>query len=182
MRRIQIVKLKALTKSTHPDHLDDFIIHVKDEYDYIFICKRREEVISAIQECYFKLKNKQLPVYAVDDEIQQFLTTKADSRDNIEKLPPQKFLVPAEEDNRQKSNEEIQQACYYSGLSIDDEDRHILPEKGRSARHSTIYAKQGSPLTTIEDFEILSVIGRGGFGKVFLVKNTISGKFYAMKA
>ena len=34
---------------------------------------------------------------------------------------------------------------------------------------------------SLEDFEILKVIDKGSFGKVFLVKNKLNGKFYAMK-
>lgn len=32
------------------------------------------------------------------------------------------------------------------------------------------------------DFQIVKIIGRGGFGKVFLVKNRLNGKYYAMKS
>jgi serine/threonine protein kinase len=32
-----------------------------------------------------------------------------------------------------------------------------------------------------EDFKIIRVIGRGTFGKVFLVRHRASGKYYAMK-
>jgi serine/threonine protein kinase len=32
-----------------------------------------------------------------------------------------------------------------------------------------------------EDFDVIKCIGRGTFGKVFLVKCRIDGKFYAMK-
>ena len=34
---------------------------------------------------------------------------------------------------------------------------------------------------TKEDFKIIKVIGRGTFGKVFLVKLKTNGKIYAMK-
>eukprot|EP00475_Leptophrys_vorax_P031048 TRINITY_DN4690_c0_g1_i2.p1 TRINITY_DN4690_c0_g1~~TRINITY_DN4690_c0_g1_i2.p1 ORF type:complete len:455 (-),score=114.79 TRINITY_DN4690_c0_g1_i2:1390-2694(-) len=38
------------------------------------------------------------------------------------------------------------------------------------------------PKVTLEDFELLSVVGRGSFGKVFQVKKKDTGKIYAMKA
>lgn len=34
---------------------------------------------------------------------------------------------------------------------------------------------------SIEDFELIKVIGRGAFAKVFLVRNNNNGKHYAMK-
>jgi serine/threonine protein kinase len=35
--------------------------------------------------------------------------------------------------------------------------------------------------TILEDFKIIKVIGKGSFGKVFLVSNKKMNKFYAMK-
>jgi len=34
---------------------------------------------------------------------------------------------------------------------------------------------------TWEDFELISIIGRGTFGKVYLVRNKKQDKYYAMK-
>lgn len=34
---------------------------------------------------------------------------------------------------------------------------------------------------TWDDFELISIIGRGTFGKVYLVKNKLEQKYYAMK-
>ena len=34
---------------------------------------------------------------------------------------------------------------------------------------------------SMDDFELLKVIGRGAFAKVLLVRKTNNGKFYAMK-
>ena len=34
---------------------------------------------------------------------------------------------------------------------------------------------------SMDDFELLKVIGRGAFAKVFLVRNHSNGKHYAMK-
>ena len=38
-RNIKINNLRALTRSTDPE-IDNFIIHVKDEWDYEFVCKK----------------------------------------------------------------------------------------------------------------------------------------------
>ena len=34
---------------------------------------------------------------------------------------------------------------------------------------------------SFDDFELLSIIGRGTFGKVYLVRNSRNGQHYAMK-
>ena len=41
--------------------------------------------------------------------------------------------------------------------------------------------KDGGP-SNLDDFEIKSVIGKGSFGKVFLVEKRNTGKIYAMKS
>lgn len=43
MRSIKLSKLNGLTKSTDADNFD-FIIHVKQEYDYEFRSKQRDEL------------------------------------------------------------------------------------------------------------------------------------------
>ncbi len=43
------------------------------------------------------------------------------------------------------------------------------------------YREGSRPTISIKDFEILAVIGRGAFGKVFQVRKKDSGKIYAMK-
>lgn len=47
-----------------------------------------------------------------------------------------------------------------------------------TVRESELYSKKVS----INDFDILKVIGRGGFGKVFLVQHKESQNYYAMKS
>ena len=51
-----------------------------------------------------------------------------------------------------------------------------------SARSSTIYSKEGLAEATLEDFNIVRVLGIGAFGKVFLVQNKDTEEIYAMKS
>ena len=46
---------------------------------------------------------------------------------------------------------------------------------------SSIRSKLPSPMISKNDFEILKVIGRGSFGKVFLVEKKSSKELFAMK-
>ena len=47
-RAIAIGKIKALTKTLEPNGL--CCIHIEDEYDYVFDCKRRPKLFLAIKE------------------------------------------------------------------------------------------------------------------------------------
>lgn len=45
----------------------------------------------------------------------------------------------------------------------------------------TVYSR-GKNMAVLADFQIKSVIGRGSFGKVFLVQHKVRGNVYAMKS
>ena len=47
---------------------------------------------------------------------------------------------------------------------------------------TTLYAKGGDKKVTLQDFEIKKVLGRGSFGKVFLVFKKDTKEVFAMKA
>ena len=44
-----------------------------------------------------------------------------------------------------------------------------------------MFRKKKGKLIGLDDFEILSLIGKGAFGKVWRVKEKSTGKIYAMK-
>jgi serine/threonine protein kinase len=46
----------------------------------------------------------------------------------------------------------------------------------------TLYAKKNDTEVNLQSFECKKVIGRGSFGKVFLVKKKQTEEFYAMKS
>lgn len=46
----------------------------------------------------------------------------------------------------------------------------------------TVYAKKGDTKATLQDFIIRKVIGRGSFGKVFLVEKRDTKEVFAMKS
>ena len=74
-RNIRICKMSGLTKSLDSD-VNNFIVHVSDEYDYQFIPETREkrdEFFEATKECYFKLMNENLPIYAVPGSVAQYV-------------------------------------------------------------------------------------------------------------
>ena len=53
--------------------------------------------------------------------------------------------------------------------------------RGTEANGSLIYRRDTVNEVTWNDFELISIIGRGTFGKVYLVKNKLCEKYYAMK-
>lgn len=61
-------------------------------------------------------------------------------------------------------------------LAMESEDE--LP----SGTHRATFAKKGDTNVTLSDFIIKKVIGRGSFGKVFLVQKKDTGEVFAMKS
>ena len=94
-RRIAIKKIKALTKSTEPKNME-FIVHVKDEYDYRFICEAREELFESLKMCFFNIMNKNLPIYGVPAKLKEFATSKKDIKAGTERLPPESYILASE--------------------------------------------------------------------------------------
>ena len=64
---------------------------------------------------------------------------------------------------------------YSTGINNDRQStRETIASSGRKTEHS-------SSAINKQDFKILKVIGRGSFGKVYLVQKKDTDKLYAMK-
>ena len=170
-RSISIQKIKALTKSSDAGNFE-FIVHVKNEYDYRFTSDSRDELFEHIKACYFHVMNSNLPVYMVPGKVKEYETSKKDVKAGLEKLPA---------DSYQQRNEDIYEplkpTAPDSPLTIDDDDLPSQP-----GNHRASFAKNGDMDVSLSDFTIKKVIGRGSFGKVFLVQKKNSDEVFAMKS
>ncbi len=70
-----------------------------------------------------------------------------------------------------------------SSGSIDAEyGEDYNPSTGFRDASQTLYAKKGDKKVSLQDFVIRKVIGRGSFGKVFLVEKKDTKEVFAMKS
>ena len=60
--------MKAITKSTKAGYLE-FVVHVNDEYDYMFESDNRAEIFDAIKYIVWKSTGRNCPVYGVNDSL-----------------------------------------------------------------------------------------------------------------
>ena len=51
-RIIELTKIKGLTKNIKNGNLDEFLVHVQDEYDYEIISEDRELILKLIFEAF----------------------------------------------------------------------------------------------------------------------------------
>ena len=165
----------ALSKSTEAGN-KEFVVHVKGEYDYRFICDLRDEMFEQIKACYFHLMNENLPVYGVPGKLKQHCTSKQDAKSGQDKLPPDSYRLR----NEDLYEPETAASTTGSNRGSQLEDDDALPE-GSELAPSFVNPKAEANVT-LSDFEIKSVIGRGTFGKVFLVQKRGSSEVYAMKS
>ena len=164
----------ALSKSTEANN-KEFVVHVRGEYDYRFICELRDDMFDQIKACYFHLMNENLPVYGVPGKLKQHRTSKNDAKAGLDKIPPDSFRLRAEDDYEPLTDTP---ASATSSTAPDEDDE--LPTAGNH-RPSFCNPKVDANVT-LSDFVIKSVIGRGSFGKVFLVQKRGTNNVYAMKS
>lgn len=140
----------------------EFIIHGKDEeYDYLFKSDITSIIVMKICNLYFDFNKHQLKLYIIDNKsIKKFRTKKNDKKDSsYSKIPLKEFIYI---DN------------YYNDSF--DKNKKISP-----TIEKIYFSKDNIVNVQFDDFKIISVLGRGCFGKVCLVKYKDNKKLYAMK-
>ena len=78
-RSIRLQKVMALSKSTEANN-KEFVVDVRGEYDYRFICELRDDMFEQIKACYFHLMNENLPVFGVPGKLKSHCTSKNDAK------------------------------------------------------------------------------------------------------
>lgn len=106
-----------------------------------------------------------LPIYGVPSKLKEIATSKKDIKAGTERMPPDQFRL-RDEDLYEPLDESS--ASTKSTLSSSDSEEEFMPRD--PGAHRATFAKKGDTQVTLKDFEIKKVIGRGSFGKVFLVQ------------
>ena len=149
----------------------NFIIHGLDNtHDVVFISSERNIIICLIAMFYEKITQKQLKICEITEKssLKIFTTSKKDKKNDSSKtkmdekflIDTKKFLEKYEDEIYGRTNNDITRSRSWTILS----------------NHSTIKT------VTLEDFEKLKLIGRGSYGKVYLVKFKQTNEYYAMKS
>eukprot|EP01126_Amoeba_proteus_P049993 TRINITY_DN5870_c0_g1_i11.p1 TRINITY_DN5870_c0_g1~~TRINITY_DN5870_c0_g1_i11.p1 ORF type:complete len:402 (-),score=63.52 TRINITY_DN5870_c0_g1_i11:596-1801(-) len=91
------------------------------------------------------------------------------------------YIQTSDEENRESWMKAIKEAA---GLSETSTTPHVMQLSGKNTVHHTSTTSGTLSVETkvgVDSFETLKVIGRGGFGRVLLVRKRDTKKVYAMK-
>ena len=145
----------------------EFIVHGNnEEYDYAYISQDRNIIICIIAHFYENNTGKPLKICEVQEKtLDNFITSKKDKKaDSTKSKMDEQYLIDTKK-------------------FLDENMGELLVNPSSKKRSGTIFSKhQTIKHVSLEDFQIMKVIGRGSFGKVCLVQYKKTKELYAMKS
>jgi len=165
-------------------------VHVRSEYDYMFESEFRKEIFEAFKYVFYNEHKTNLPVYGVPDKLKDYATSKKDISNGVEVNPKEQYRLRKEdiyEEKGKSTNTNINNSTKSSMTSSNSnqgfDEVTQFDDEVKNSVATAVYSKQPNDKhVALKDFDIKSVIGRGSFGKVFLVQKKGDGKVYAMKS
>ena len=173
-RTIALENIKALTKSLDPKRATSFIVHVKSEYDYQFDSEQRDDIFNQIKYYFWNIKKYNLPIYAVREGIEEFATKKTDIQKDKE-VQPMENCRQKKEDIYPESASAIGSSVSFTtegSTDVNQAEIDAVNTDFKKQRANTIFQrglKVDEEPASLDTFQVVKVIGKGSFGKVFLV-------------
>ena len=206
-RRIDYKKVMGLTLAKQSE---EFVIHCEDmDYDYHYISSKRPLIVEIISRNYSFVKQEELKLFEINlKNLNDFVTTKKEKekQQKLSRMPKTGKINLKDYLARHKSKISINKNMntnVYKNTNINNNinnnintnintnininiNTNININNTQKVHAKSMVQTKSSPLNnlsvTYDDFEIISVIGRGSVGKILLVKNRKNGKYYAMKS
>jgi serum/glucocorticoid-regulated kinase 2 len=175
-RRIPLEIIKGITTSTLNDY---FIIHCSnDEYDYYYCSIKKRTIFEILSKVYSKLTGEELNLFQIPEEsIWKYVTLKQDKKKdpNISKMP-ETGGINVLDSIYKNSNINFNNNSFISINNSNPNKRNSLKKANK------ISIQNFDNNVNLLNFNILKVIGRGNYAKIYLVTNKKNGDFYALKS
>jgi serum/glucocorticoid-regulated kinase 2 len=189
------IDLRSVHHLTTAASAQEFAIHVSDEYDYRFKMESGsllDEVVKVLQGAFDNVKGSPLKVADMDvGALSRQVMTKAVVKRMgsgvWDSVKGSRIGLPGRKGSK-KEGKGADEGDEGEDDSADEEDVGVQERREEAeAAGSGAAAAVGGVFTskakyTVEDFNIIKVLGKGAFGKVMLVTAKDSGKLYAMKS
>ena len=181
-RKIEYNKIRGITYSKISSEL--FVVHGNEvEYDYSFQSQERNLVISLISKFYEEQTGKPIKICEVNEKtLKNYVTVKKEKKkdasfskmDESKIIDTKKFL---------SENKFLEIKSRTVSNSIIKEEKKIEDERPLVIKTNMIfYKEQKLESATLENFKIIKILGRGEYGKIFLVRYNDTNQYYAMKS
>jgi len=175
-KKIPYMNIFGITYSTQNNN---FILHLKEEEnDYYYQSADRMRFIQILSSLYENKANEILKIAKIDDKnLKTYITSKKDKKKNkdfskmdLSKLIPIKqFLV--ESQNELKAQQ------------LSGNMNNMQTQVQNDIKVELIFSNiEGVSSVNLEDFKIIKVLGRGEYGKVYLVHFVKINTYFAMKS
>ena len=164
-RRIPLDIIKGITTSTLNDY---FIIHCSKEYDYYYFSIKKRTIFEILSKVYLMKLGKELNLYEISEEsIWKYVTLKKDKKKdpNASKMP------------------EIGGKNIFESIYFNNNNNKKFPLQKKSSKISVqSNNNNNNNNVNIENFEFIKVIGRGNYGKIYLVMYKKTSEIFALKS
>lgn len=148
---------------------------MSSESDYRFkidSLKLRDAIFTLCKTNYANATKKNLPVYGVTEtDLKEYHTVKSDVKKGICRIPQETCRIKSEDVITDSSTG-------FGGYGNGEESK----DKGSRKSRGTLYSAKKGEEVCLDDFICKKVLGKGSFGKVFLVEKKDDHNLYAMKS
>jgi serum/glucocorticoid-regulated kinase 2 len=156
-RSFKIEDIKAITYSNISNN---FIMHIPNEYDYYLCTPDKDEFIRYLLHVQRKKKLEPMKFYMIEDiDLFKFNRYEGQSQEKFPAVTPQRFDQPNFDNLLKQKQKELEENINKTEVIV-SEDGAIINENS---------------------FEILKTLGKGYFGRVFLVEKKDTKDLYALK-
>ena len=178
-RRIEYNQIRGITYSKQNN---EFVVHGNDdEYDYYFQSNDRNLILNLISKYYEEQNGKILKICEVNEKsLRKFVTDKKEKKKdkNFSKMDETKVI-----DSKKFFEENTVSEVKVRAPSVNVDEETIEEENPPEIKTRIIFNKiKDLNKVELEDFKIIKILGRGIFGKVYLVQNINNKMYYSMKS
>ena len=165
---------------------NEFIFHANQGYDIHFLSPDKILIIYIIAKLYEELLKKPIILCEIKEKsLKAYVTSKTDKKKDSEysrldenyKIDTRTFLIDNEpNENNKRSGTDL--SCGKANRKTS-----MIVENPKEINSETIFSNDSKIKgASLDEFNIIKIIGRGLSGKVVLTKNIINNEYYALKS